>query len=51
MGGLFGDPVLTAAMVDRLTHKAYMINMNGNSYRLKETKKWNENNFKTLKTD
>ena len=26
---IFGDPVLTAAMVDRLTHKAYMINMNG----------------------
>lgn len=38
---LFGDPVLTAAMVDRLTHKAYMVNMNGNSYRLKETKEWN----------
>lgn len=39
---LFGDPVLTAAMVDRLTHKAYMVNMNGNSYRIKETKKWND---------
>jgi len=26
---IFGDPVLTAAMVDRLTHKAYLINMNG----------------------
>ena len=40
---LFGDPVLTAAMVDRLTHKAYLVNMNGNSYRLKETREWNEN--------
>ncbi|MCP3921556.1 MAG: ATP-binding protein [Desulfobacterales bacterium] len=39
---LFGDPVLTAAMVDRLTHKAYLVNMNGNSYRLKETKEWSE---------
>ncbi len=39
---IFGDPVLTAAMVDRLTHKAYMINMNGTSYRLKETAKWRE---------
>jgi len=38
-GEIFGDPVLTAAMVDRLTHKAFMINMNGKSYRVKETKK------------
>jgi len=34
---IFGDPVLTAALVDRLTHKAYLVNMNGESYRLKET--------------
>ena len=39
---IFGDTVLTAAMVDRLTHKAYMINMNGESYRTKETKQWME---------
>lgn len=37
---IFGDPVITAAMVDRLTHKAFMINMNGNSYRIKETQDW-----------
>lgn len=36
---IFGDPVLTAALVDRLTHKAYLINMSGESYRIKETKK------------
>jgi DNA replication protein DnaC len=36
---IFGDPVLTAALVDRLTHKAYLVNMNGESYRIKETKK------------
>ncbi len=35
---IFCDPVLTAAMVDRLTHKSYMVNMNGSSYRIKETK-------------
>ena len=35
---IFGDPVLTAALVDRLTHKAHLINMNGESYRLRETK-------------
>ena len=34
-----GDPVITAAMIDRLTHKSYVVNMNGPSYRLKETKK------------
>ena len=33
------DKVLVAAMVDRLTHKALIINMTGDSYRLKETKK------------
>jgi len=37
---LFQDPVMTAAMIDRLTHKAYIVNMNGNSYRLKETQQW-----------
>jgi DNA replication protein DnaC len=30
--------VLTAALLDRLTHKAYLVNMNGKSYRMKETK-------------
>ena len=33
------DKVLVAAMVDRLTHKAYLVNMTGLSYRLKETQK------------
>ena len=37
---IFIDSVMTAAMIDRLTHKSYMLNMNGNSYRLKETKEW-----------
>ena len=39
---IFHDPVLTAAMIDRLTHKAYIVNMNGYSYRLKETSEWAE---------
>jgi len=39
---IFGDTVLTAALVDRLTHKAYLVNMNGESYRLKETKEMNQ---------
>lgn len=33
------DKVLVAALVDRLTHKAMIVNMTGDSYRLKETKK------------
>ena len=37
---IFGDTVLTAAMVDRLTHKAHIVNMNGKSYRTKETLQW-----------
>jgi DNA replication protein DnaC len=37
---IFKDPVLTAAMIDRLTHKSYIVNMNGNSYRLMETQRW-----------
>lgn len=36
---IFGDEVLTAAMVDRLTHKAIIINMNGQSFRVKESQK------------
>ena len=37
---IFGkNTVLTAALLDRLTHKAYLVNMNGQSYRMKETKK------------
>lgn len=39
---IFGDAVLTAALVDRLTHKAYLVNMNGDSYRLKETTELNQ---------
>ena len=28
--------MLTAALVDRVTHRAHILNMNGDSYRLKE---------------
>lgn len=33
---------LTAALTDRLTHRAYVINMVGGSYRILETKEWIE---------
>lgn len=36
---IFGDPNLTAALLDRVTHKAYIINCTWESYRLKETLK------------
>lgn len=39
---IFNDAVLTAALIDRLIHKSYVINMNGDSYRIKETKEWME---------
>jgi len=33
---IFPDAMLTAALIDRLTHNAHILNMNGQSYRLKE---------------
>lgn len=38
-GEIVKDKVLVAAMVDRLTHKAHLVSMNGQSYRVKETEK------------
>ena len=37
---IFTDKVIAAAIVDRLTFKAYIIDMNGPSYRIKATEKW-----------
>jgi DNA replication protein DnaC len=36
---IFGDPSMTAALLDRVTHKAHVINCSWESYRLKETLK------------
>jgi DNA replication protein DnaC len=36
---VFGEATLTAALLDRLTHRAHIINFNWESYRLKETLK------------
>ncbi len=35
-GELMGDPVLATAVLDRLLHHAHIINIRGNSYRLKD---------------
>lgn len=37
---IFHDSVITAAIVDRITHKSYVINMSGTSYRLKESREF-----------
>jgi DNA replication protein DnaC len=34
---VFGDPVMTAALLDRVTHKAHIINCDWDSYRLKQS--------------
>ena len=36
---IFGDPTITAALLDRVTHKAHVINCTWESYRLKDTLK------------
>ena len=36
---IFKDPILTGAVVDRLAHKAHILNLSGESYRIKETEK------------
>jgi DNA replication protein DnaC len=36
---IFGDPTLTAALLDRVTHKAHIIQCSWESYRLKDTLK------------
>jgi DNA replication protein DnaC len=36
---VFGDPVMTAALLDRLTHKAHIINCTWQSYRLQQSLK------------
>jgi len=37
---IFNDTILTAAIVDKLIYKVYLINMNGELYRTKETIKY-----------
>lgn len=43
---IFHDTVLTGAIVDRLANKAHMIDMSGESYRIKQTKEWLKENEK-----
>jgi DNA replication protein DnaC len=45
---IFKDMVLTGAMVDRLAHKAHVIDMSGESYRIRETKQWIDQKEKAI---
>jgi DNA replication protein DnaC len=40
--GVFGDEKMTVAMLDRLTHRAHILEMNGDSYRFKQSLKAKE---------
>lgn len=35
-GGVFGDDVVAAAVLDRLLHRSVVINLDGESYRLRD---------------
>ncbi len=48
---VFGDATLTAALLDRLTHKAHIIKCTWESYRLKETLKAKRESSKGAKDD
>ena len=37
-GEVFGDPVVASALLDRLTHHVHILEMNGDSYRLRRSK-------------
>lgn len=45
---IFGDPALTSAIVDRLTFKAILVDMEGDSYRFRETLRSNGATFEHL---
>lgn len=45
---IFGDAAITSAIVDRLTYKAYLIDMEGDSYRLRETLRSNGSDFESV---
>jgi len=42
---VFHDQVLIAALTDRLTHTSHVLNMNGPSYRMRETEEWLQNDL------
>ena len=35
-GGVLGDEVMAAALIDRLVHRCHIVNIRGNSYRMRD---------------
>ena len=35
---IFGDPIMTTALLDRLTHHAHLFSLTGESYRFRDAK-------------
>lgn len=48
---VFGDAAITSALVDRLTYKAILVDMEGDSYRLRETLRTNGVTFDHIKEE
>ena len=48
-GEIFGDPTIASAMIDRLTYKATLVDMQGESYRLRDTLRSNGATLDSLK--
>jgi len=46
---IFGDRLLTAALVDRVTFRSHLLNMNAESYRLKQQLKHSDQLIPALK--
>ncbi|WP_442784505.1 MULTISPECIES: ATP-binding protein [unclassified Enterococcus] len=36
----FKGPMFTAAIVDRIAHRAHVLDLNGSSFRVEDTKQW-----------
>ena len=47
-GEVLGDPIMTAAVLDRILHHCTVINIKGESYRLKDRKK---NSLQTMRRE
>ena len=39
-GHVLGDEVMAAALIDRLLHHCHIVNIRGNSYRMREHQHW-----------
>jgi DNA replication protein DnaC len=51
MGDYLGDPVITTALVDRMVHHSTIINIDGPSYRMYESRKLNKTDKMVLGPD